>query len=91
MIKQSVRKVRGGFLFGGVLLAILLAFSTIEPVIYKWIWHDTWVPLSVSQQEYERSLKMEGQRGTIDSLSKQIDSLQIEIRRINEKLPNPKP
>lgn len=91
VIKQSVRKVKGGFILGGVLLAILLAFSTIEPVIYNWIWHDTWVPLSVSQQEFERSLKMEEQRGTIDSLSKRMDSLQFEILRINEKSSNPKP
>lgn len=91
VIKQSVRKVKGGFLFGGVVLAILLAFSTIEPVLYNWIWHDTWVPLSLSQQEFERSLKLEKQNSTIDSLSKRIDSLQSEIRRQYEKPANTKP
>lgn len=91
VIKQSVRKVKGGFLFGGVVLAILLAFSTIEPVLYNWIWHDTWVPLSLSQQEFERSLKLEKQNSTIDSLSKRIDSLQSEIHRQYEKSANIKP
>lgn len=91
VIGKTARKVRRNFVFGGVVLLFLLAFCTIEPVIYNLVWHDSWVPLTSTHIEYERSLQSRREMQIIDSLIKKVDSLQIKLDQQNVKKPDPKP
>ena len=91
VIGKTARKVRRNFVFGGVVLLFLLAFCTLEPVIYNLVWHDSWVPLTSTHIEYERSLQTRREMQIIDSLIKKVDSLQIKLDQQNVRKPDPKP
>lgn len=91
VIGKTARRVRRNFVFGGVVLLFFLAFCTIEPVIYNLIWHDSWVPLTSTHIEYERSLQTRREMQIIDSLIKKVDSLQIKLDQQNVRKPDPKP
>lgn len=83
VISKTVRRVRKSFTFGGLFLLFLLAFCTLEPILYKYVWHDTWVPLNSTQIELERSLQQSKQSQQIDSLMKKVDFLQKQIENTN--------
>lgn len=91
VISKTAHRVRRNFVFGGWLLIFFLAFCTIEPVLYKYIWHDSWVPLNTTQVELERSLIQLKEREMIDSLKKKVDSLQLKLDNINARTTNSKP
>lgn len=73
------------------MLVFFLAFCTIEPVLYKYIWHDSWVPLNSTQVELERSLQQSKEKEMIDSLVKKVDSLQLILDKQNASPVNSKP
>lgn len=91
VIGKTARKIRRQFIWGGVLLVFILALCTIEPVLYNLIWHDSWVPLTSTHIEYERSLQTRREMQIIDSLIKKVDSLQIKLDQQNVRKPDPKP
>lgn len=91
VIGKTARKVRRHFAWGGYTLLFLLAFCTMEPVLYNLIWHDSWVPLTSTHIEYERSLQTRREMQIIDSLIKKVDSLQIKLDQQNVRKPDPKP
>lgn len=91
VIGKTARRVRRNFVFGGIVLLFFLAFCTLEPVIYNLVWHDSWVPLTSTHIEYERSLQTRKEMQIIDSLIKKVDSLQIKLDQHNAKKPDPKP
>ena len=91
VISKTARRVRKNFIFGGFVLIFLLAFCTIEPVLYKYIWHDTWVPLNSTQIELERSLQQSKEKEMIEVLTKKVDSLQLRLKERNGKPNNIKP
>lgn len=91
VISKTAHRVRRNFVFGGWVLVFFLAFCTIEPVLYKYIWHDSWVPLNSTQVELERSLQHTEEREKIDSLMKKVDSLQMILDKVNAKSANSKP
>ena len=91
VISKTAHRVRRNFVFGGWVLIFFLAFCTIEPVLYKYVWHDSWVPLSSTQVELERSLQQTKEKDKIDSLMKKVDSLQLKLDKINAKPANSKP
>lgn len=88
---RTSRKVKSSFVWGGTLLAFILALCTIEPVLYNWIWHDTWVPLTSTHIEYERSMQTRKEMQAIDSLVKKVDSLQFKIDQLNAGKTDSKP
>lgn len=88
---KTAKTVRNQFILGGVILVLLLAFSTIEPLIYKYIWHDSWVPMNSTYIEMERSMQYQKQMKIIDSLSMRIDSLQIKLEKQDAKKSDTKP
>lgn len=88
---KTAKSVRNQFILGGVLLVLLLAFSTIEPLLYKYIWHDSWVPMNSTYIEMERSMQYRKQMEIIDSLSMKIDSLQIKMEKQDAKKSDTKP
>ena len=91
VISKTARQVRKSFVFGGWILLLVLAFCTIEPVLYKYIWHDSWVPLNSTQIELERSLQKSKEMEMIDALTKKVDSLQLILDKQNAKPNNTKP
>lgn len=91
VISETARRVKKNFIFGGFVLIFLLAFCTIEPVLYKYIWHDTWVPLNSTQIELERSLQQSKEKEMIEVLTKKVDSLQLRLKERNGKSNNTKP
>jgi deoxycytidine triphosphate deaminase len=91
VLRQTSEKVSRNLKFGGWLLALLLAFCTIEPVIYKYLWHDSWVPMNSTYIEMERSMRSQKQMELLDSLSKEIDNLKIKLEKKDAKEPNFKP
>lgn len=91
VINQTSKKVSKSIKLGGWFLALLLAFCTIEPVLYKYIWYDSWVPINSSYVELERAYQYQKQMNVIDSLSKKIDSLKVKIENQNAIQSNPKP
>lgn len=91
VISKTANRVRKNFVFGGLVLLFLLAFCTIEPVLYKYIWHDSWVPLNSTQIELERSLQQSKEKEMIDVLTKKVDSLQLILDKQNAKPNNTKP
>ena len=92
VIAKTAHRVRKNFVFGGWVLLFFLAFCTLEPVLYKYVWHDSWVPLSSTQIELERALQQAKQSQQIDSLMKKVDELQkqIEIKNAGDDF-NTKP
>lgn len=91
VINQTASRVSRNLKFGGLLLALILAFCTIEPVLYKYIWYDSWTPVNSTYIEAERSLQYQKQMEIIDVLSRKIDSLQIKMDRQNAGKSDPKP
>ena len=91
VISKTAHRVRRNFVFGGWVLVFFLAFCTIEPVLYKYIWHDSWVPLNSTQVELERSLQQSKEKEMIDSLVKKVDSLQLILDKQNASPVNSKP
>ena len=91
VISKTAHRVSRSFVFGGVILLFVLAFCTIEPVLYKYIWHDSWVPLNSTQIELERSLQQSREKEVIDALTKKVDSLQLILDKQNVKPDNIKP
>ena len=91
VISKTARRVRRNFVFGGLVLLFLLAFCTIEPVLYKYVWHDSWVPLNSTQIELERSLQLSKEHEMIEALTKKVDSLQLILDKQNAKPNNTKP
>lgn len=87
---KAAKTVRKQFILGGVLLVFLLAFSTLEPLLYKYFWHDSWVPMNSTYIEMERSMQYQKQMEVIDSISKRIDSLQIKLEKQDAKKSDPK-
>jgi len=71
-------------------VALLLVYSTIEPVLYNLFWHQSWVPLSSTQQDYERSLQIKEQQEAIDSLSEKLDSVMFLLQKKDDKPTDPK-
>ncbi len=91
VISKTARQVRKSFVFGGWILLLVLAFCTIEPVLYKYLWHDSWVPLNSTQIELERSLQQSKEHEMIEVLSKKVDSLQLILDKQNVKPDSIKP
>lgn len=91
VISKTARQVRKSFVFGGWILLFVLAFCTIEPVLYKYLWHDSWVPLNSTQIELERSLQQSKENEMIKALTKKVDSLQLILNKQNAKPDNTKP
>lgn len=91
VISKTARQVRKSFVFGGWILLLVLAFCTIEPVLYKYLWHDSWVPLNSTQIELERSLQQSKEHEMIEVLSKKVDSLQLILYKQNVKPDSIKP
>lgn len=91
VISKTAHRVRRNFVFGGWVLVFFLAFCTMEPVLYKYIWHDSWVPLNSTQIELERSLQQSEEKKMIDALTKKVDSLQSILDKQNVKSYNTKP
>lgn len=83
VIAKTASSVKKNFIFGGLGLVLILAFCTIEPVLYKYVWHDSWVPLNSTQIELERSLFKAKEMLIIDSLKEKVDSLQKYIEEQN--------
>lgn len=90
VIGQAVYNIKKAFTIGGLIVAVLLIYSTIEPAIYNLIWHQTWVPLSSTQQDYERSLQIKEQQEAIDSLSEKLDSVMFLLKKKDDKPTDPK-
>ncbi len=91
VVSQTARRVRKNFVFGGWVLLFFLAFCTLEPVLYKYIWHDSWVPLNSTQIELERSLQQSKEKEMIESLMRKVDSLQLKIDKKDASQTNTKP
>ena len=91
VISKTAHRVRRNFVFGGWILLFFLAFCTMEPVLYKYVWHDSWVPLNSTQIELERSLQQSKEKEMIDALTKKVDSLQLILDKHNAKPNNTKP
>ena len=90
VIGQAVHNIKKAFAIGGLIVALLLIYSTIEPAIYNLIWHQTWVPISSTQQDYERSLQIKEQQEAIDSLSEKLDSVMFLLQKKDDKSTDPK-
>lgn len=91
VISKTARQVRKSFVWGGWILLFFLAFCTLEPVLYKYVWHDSWVPLNSTQIELERSLQQSKEKEMIEALSKKVDSLQLILDKQNAKFIDTKP
>lgn len=82
---KAAKSVRNQFILGGAFLVLLLAFSTLEPLFYKYIWHDSWVPMNSTYIEMERSMQYQKQMEIIDSLSIKIESVQMKLEKLDAK------
>ena len=91
VIAKTASSIKKSFVFGGLVLGFILAFCTIEPVLYKYVWHDSWVPLNSTQIELERSLFKAKEMLIIDSLKEKVDSLQKYIEEQNVRNKDIKP
>lgn len=88
---RTARRAMRSFKLGGWILLFFLAFCTLEPVLYNWVWHDSWVPLTSTHIEYERAMQQRREMQVIDSLMKKVDSLQIKIEQQNARQSDTKP
>ncbi|MBQ9230704.1 MAG: hypothetical protein IJ190_05910 [Prevotella sp.] len=91
VISKTAHRVRRQFVWGGWILLFFLAFCTLEPVLYKYIWHDSWVPLNSTQIELERSIQKSKEKEMIESLTKKVDSLELKLKKNNARPTNSKP
>ena len=88
---RTARRAMRSFKLGGWILLFFLAFCTLEPVLYNWIWHDSWVPLTSTHIEFERAMQQRREMQVIDSLMKKLDSLQIKIEQQDARKTDTKP
>jgi deoxycytidine triphosphate deaminase len=90
---QTTESVKKSITFGGVFLAVLIAWSSIEPIVSRYLWEHSGAVLDTSSAEVQRlreevnALNDEQKTSaTVTELQKKIDALTQRL----DRLPGPK-
>lgn len=83
------KKVKHSIVLGGIIIAVLIVFATLEPLFSRWIWERTGLPTKSEQVEIEKNLieikKWQEENTELKNMQNQIDSLKRIIIQQNEK------
>jgi|ERR1700722_1560405 len=94
--KQAKSEFRSLVFLGGTLIALLLAWASLEPILSKWIWEKTGLTSSTQRiedirllkdiQNEQASLKSQlEQKKANDGLSTEIEDLRKQVRALQKK------
>lgn len=96
VLKNTSTVIQKKITFGGIIIAVLIIFATLEPIISKWIWDKTGLVTTtekyklevVAQDAIKEKKEVElrtSEYQLIQRLSQKVDSLDNVIKRINKK------
>jgi deoxycytidine triphosphate deaminase len=96
IFSNTSKRISRQLTFGGFLIAFLLLFATLEPILSKWIWDKTGLVTTTEKHKLEVVAenaikeKKEAEMKTSDyyliqRLSHKVDSLENAIKKMNKK------